>query len=504
MAEHHIRMTIGSKAQLTGFDKVKGAIRVMGQSIKKAATTIGTNLMNIKAGFDMLRSAASSLMGGLKKSFEFESLTRQFKFFLGNMEVAKQHMQDLKELGASPPFSLEEFAAASRSMMTFSNGILGMKESLTLVGDVAAGINKPVEEVGEAVAKAYAMIRDGEPVKRVVAQLRNMGAITPEAEARLKELQETGASGYEIWQKLTTELHGFDGAMDEMGDTAEGSLGALQSAWDDAVRTVGEAASETLVPVFKDVTKWIRYLEENGTLDDWAEDVKTSLEGVIEMLKSVGSLFGDVWTLIKGTFGTAMAFAAGMDEAGKNGEGWFNFKQGAATASEYWNTAVKGNQNEDEARWDAEERERRKNAREERARKRAEEEARLIREDLEGGKGGKGNSKNADKVAAAEEKAAEREAERQRKEEERERLRQERLAREQENETREALEEAFKNFTKALKEGRWSDAEGYGAEMMNFGGKPVEFWNNVISTYKKMYEQKKSDEEKIDTTNSRL
>lgn len=88
-------------------------------------------------------------------------MTHQFKTLLGSMDEAKQHMEMLKELGDTPPFSLEEFAAASRSMLVFSEGALGMEDSLTLVGDAAAATGKPIEEVGQAVAKAYAIIRDG-------------------------------------------------------------------------------------------------------------------------------------------------------------------------------------------------------------------------------------------------------------------------------------------------------------------------------------------------------
>lgn len=44
-----------------------------------------------------------------------------------------------------------------------------MRSSLELVGDAAAATGKPIEQVGEAVAKAYAMIRDGQPVSKAAA-----------------------------------------------------------------------------------------------------------------------------------------------------------------------------------------------------------------------------------------------------------------------------------------------------------------------------------------------
>lgn len=114
MAEHHIKLNIGSKAELSAFQKVKGAIANVKQSIVGFAKGIGTNLMNIKAGFDMLKGAITSIGGALQKAFQFDKLTKEFKFLIGNIDDARTHMEMLKELGATPPFSMEEFAAASK------------------------------------------------------------------------------------------------------------------------------------------------------------------------------------------------------------------------------------------------------------------------------------------------------------------------------------------------------------------------------------------------------
>lgn len=74
----------------------------------------------------------------MSKSFNFETQQRQFTYLIGNIDEAKRHMQDLKELGDTPPFSLDEFARASRQLMVLSDGVLGTKQSLQLVGDAAA------------------------------------------------------------------------------------------------------------------------------------------------------------------------------------------------------------------------------------------------------------------------------------------------------------------------------------------------------------------------------
>lgn len=227
MAESKVRIRIGSEADVSGFGKLKNALASAASKVKAWAKGIGTNLMNIKAGFDMLKGAISSVGNLLKKALDAETMTIQFKTLLGSMSEAEEHMAMLQKMGDTPPFSLEEFAAASRTMLTFSDGALGMRRSLELVGDAAAATGKPLEQVGEAVAKAYAMIRDGQPVSRVAGQLRNLGLITPQTAADLKELQDAGASNIELWDKLEEALKKFEGAMAETEKTGNGLIGAI-------------------------------------------------------------------------------------------------------------------------------------------------------------------------------------------------------------------------------------------------------------------------------------
>ena len=80
-------------------------------------------------------------------------------------------------MGDTPPFSLEQFAAASRSMLVMTDGVLGFEKSLEMVGDVAAGTGQPIENLAHEIGRAYAIIRDGQPLTRATMGLRNMGAI---------------------------------------------------------------------------------------------------------------------------------------------------------------------------------------------------------------------------------------------------------------------------------------------------------------------------------------
>ena len=344
-------------------DATAGAIRSALSRLRSFASGVGSNLMNIRAGFGMLRTAISSAMEFMRKTFAFEKMTVQFKTLIGNMDEARAHMRMLQELGNTPPFSLEEFAAASRQLMIMTDGALGYKKSLELIGDAAAATGQPIQNLAHEVGRAFAIIRDGQPLTRATMGLRNMGAITPEVAAKLDELQKSGASTVEIWKTLEEHLQRFEGAMKETEQTGEGLVGAIKSQWDTSLRTFGEALLETAKDGLGALLEKMKELNEDGTIALWAEETMEWLDNVAEGFAYVGrvagSVFKGLWNGIKGTLGTAWAFAAGADEKFAEQKGWeklnilAQIKAGANVAGTFWDEQF-GEKAEEDARKEAE------------------------------------------------------------------------------------------------------------------------------------------------------
>lgn len=276
-------------------DATAGAIKSALRRLKSFALSVGSNLQNIRAGIGMFQTAMSNAMAFMQKAFAFEKMTVEFKMLIGNMDDARAHMKMLQKLGDTPPFSLEEFAAASRQLMIMSEGALGYKKSLELVGDAAAATGQPIQNLAHEIGRAYAIIRDGQPLARATMGLRNMGAITPEVAAKLDDLQKSGASVRQIWDELATELGKFKGAMEETEETGSGLMGAIEAQWDDSLRTFGAALLETSKDGLQRLLDKMRTLSEDGTIDVWARHVVEMLHQVKEAAETVGTALGAIW-----------------------------------------------------------------------------------------------------------------------------------------------------------------------------------------------------------------
>lgn len=338
MANKNIDIKIGSRFLSEGFAKAKNAV-----------LTLGRNLMNIQAGITLVRGAWGKLGDFMKSAFSFETQTTQFKTLIGNIDEARAHMADLKALGDTPPFSLDEFARASRSLMVMTDGALGYKKSLELVGDAAAATGQPIEQVGHAVGRLYAIVRDGQPISRAALELRNMGILTPAVVAELQELQKSGASSAEIWEKVEGALGRYSGAMKETEETGEGLMGAIQSRWDNIVRAFSQALSGPVKDGLGAVLDGMKDLEESGSLAAWAEKARQALgivvdkaREVVDAVSVIGSAIGAIYEkagisdLWHGAVSIAKGFGSGAGAAIGTWQGGGSFLEGlSAYGKEY-------------------------------------------------------------------------------------------------------------------------------------------------------------------------
>jgi len=186
------------------------------------------------------------------------------------VDAAKSRMKELADFADSTPFELPQVARASRILETLTNGALSTGAGLKLVGDIAAGADRPFEEVAESVGRLHDALEHGTDMGMAMRSLENMGAITGDTKRKLEELQATGAKGDAVWAVAEKALGRFSGGMELQSHTWNGLLSTLHDTINHAFADFGAPILETLKPALEwaiaTVKKLVPLAEEFGQM----------------------------------------------------------------------------------------------------------------------------------------------------------------------------------------------------------------------------------------------
>jgi hypothetical protein len=304
-------------------DKTHSAINGAIGKLQDFAKGVFSNLANIKAGFDMARGAittvASAIASTIGEAFKFETTTLQFSILMGSMKSAKERMKELGKFASETPFELEGITKASRSLHVFSGGALGDADSLRLVGDAAAAVGQPLEELSFWIGRAYSMIKGGQPFGEAAMRLQEMGLMTPAVRQQMEALQASGASVSEVWGVLATRMSEFKGGMEKMSKTGDGLVSTLKDTVTEAKRTFGQEFVDAAKVAIDAITQKIASFIEDGSIKKWAQKSLEYIYLVAGAIKAIWEggedrkvAFGAMKDVVVGAFELAAKSAVNM------------------------------------------------------------------------------------------------------------------------------------------------------------------------------------------------
>ncbi len=246
LAKDQVSKTVGGiRSSLSGLGNAFAPIRAVG-----TAAFLGIGAAAV-GGFGLAMGAAINMNSTLETS------TLQFETLMGDADRASEHVKGLFDFAASTPFETGPIIEASRLMQVFGGDALNTRENLTRIGNPAAAVGKPIEDIGFWVGRAYAAIQGGQPFGEAAQNLMQLGAVSPDVIARMNELKDSGASADEIFGVLQEHMGTFSGAMEKQAGTWSGMMSTLND-------SLQMAAAEGLKPFFELAKSGLSWLNNSG------------------------------------------------------------------------------------------------------------------------------------------------------------------------------------------------------------------------------------------------
>lgn len=247
-----ISLAVSNSGAMRSLGDVQGKLQSIGSGLKTSLSGPLNDAMtafgNIGDAADGIRSVSQAI-GGVIGSMvmgaaKLETFALQFEVLLGSADAAKARMADLAQFANTTPFELPGVVEASRLLQTFTDGALAAGDGLRMVGDVAAGTGKPIEDVAFKIGRMYDALRSGTNIGESLMYLQEMGAISGASRRKIEGLAEAVKSGAmtmnEAWAQATGEFGKFGGMTEKLAQSTEGKLSTAIDAVNMALAKMGE------------------------------------------------------------------------------------------------------------------------------------------------------------------------------------------------------------------------------------------------------------------------
>src|SRR3990167_10496150 len=253
LAEAFVELKSQGFAQVNGdIARLKGSFVSFISPVRLAigaATAFAAAVTAIGAGIVALGIKSISLAA------DAEVIKTSFRVMLGSAKAAGEMLADLKKFAAETPFEMPEIATAAKSLVAFGFAQDEVIPKLKQLGDIAAAMGIPLNELAQIYGKAKVQGRlfaedinqlqgRGIPVTQELAKM--LGITT----AELRKMVEQGRIGFPELEKaienMTKAGSLFGGGMKAASADLRGLISTLKDEFNTALEELGKILMEQL------------------------------------------------------------------------------------------------------------------------------------------------------------------------------------------------------------------------------------------------------------------
>lgn len=293
--------------------------------IKKETRTLESNLKSIaKSSAIAFAGLGAGIAGAVSQAAKFEQINTQFEVLIGNAQDSKKALEELKDFSASTPFQFEEIAKAGQQLLGFGFAADELRPKLEEIGNVAAAVGKPIDEIGLIFGQVSAAGKlTGERLLQFQERAIPIGPAIAKtlgvSESAVKKLVSEGAVSFATFEKAFASLSQKGGvafgALDKQSQTVSGQFSTLKDNVSLLVADFGQQFFPAVRAVTQGLTAFIQILRENKELVKYGAavvGVSTALAGLVTTLAVAGIGLIKFKVAIAAAAAVSPAFAAGL------------------------------------------------------------------------------------------------------------------------------------------------------------------------------------------------
>ena len=244
------------------------------RNVKTQGDQIDSTLKKIGAGVATYFSFAAAkgfLNEVINVRGEFQQLDIALTTMLGNKEKSDKLMNQIVTMAAKTPFSLTEISQGAKQLLAFQVPAEKTVDTLTRLGNIAAGVSAPVGELIRAYGQVKAKGRlQAEEINQfaekgvpLIAELAKELGVT---NAQVLKLSENGKIGFnelnKVIENLTNEGGMFFNLMEKQAGSLPGLVSNLGDAFDRMLNKIGQSNQGIIADGIRGLTTLVENYEE--------------------------------------------------------------------------------------------------------------------------------------------------------------------------------------------------------------------------------------------------
>ncbi|WP_298522012.1 tape measure protein [uncultured Prevotella sp.] len=248
-----------------GSDKAKKGL----SGLENMSDRLKQSLMGLGMAFSMkgIVSEVANVRG------QFQKLEVAFNTMLGSADKAEALMAQLVRTAAITPFDLEGVAQGAKQLLAYGMEAENVNETLTRLGDIAAGLSMPLNDLvylyGTTMAQGRLYTQDlNQFTGRGIPMIEELAKVFGVAESKVKDLVEAGRVGFPEVQKVIENLTGegskFGGLMEEQSKTITGQISNIKDGIASMFNDMGKQSEGVINTALSGVTYMVEHYEQMG------------------------------------------------------------------------------------------------------------------------------------------------------------------------------------------------------------------------------------------------
>ena len=226
---------------------------------------------------------------------EMEMTRIAFNTMLGSAEKGAQTIALLQKFADFTPFNNDEVIKSGRLLLNAGFATDQLTKKLTMIGDVASGVNQPLVDMVMIYTKAA---NQGKIQAEELQQLGERGVPILQQFSKMlglsaSEIMELGSKGKltfdlldEAFEKMTSEGGQYFNLMEKQSRSLEGKWSNLQAEFTKFATSIGEQSIPGLTKALDEFLTKINEMKESGELDALASDAAQMITYAADILKN--------------------------------------------------------------------------------------------------------------------------------------------------------------------------------------------------------------------------